>query len=243
MSEQQYIGDGFDHAHDSELRYALLSVIRSNGKTEAIQTPVRFNGITSIFTEGSAPQFFDKIYRRICQQYDVPSLGEVVMYQVGEKGGRFAYVAAFHAELLLRQLRKLTDSGQSDDALVCNASIARHIADEAVYLGYLWAKAEAEIKLKPLVKSALRAKAGAASGGSKSGAVRRQKRAASWEPIARQMAKDIRAQNPTFSQDKVAEEISSGWQARNCDPPGHPTLKSLISRMEQARELPKRRRI
>ena len=105
---------------------------------------------------------------------------------------------------------------------VRNASTAWNTADRAVYVGYLWAKAEAELELKPLARSALRVKAGATSGGAKSGAVRRQKRAASWEPIARQMAKDIRAENPTFSQDALATEIDAGWKATTCRRPDIP---------------------
>jgi hypothetical protein len=141
------------------------------------------------------------------------------------------------------EFRKLAASGDPDDPLVRNANDACLAIAEAVRLGYLWAQTEAEFELKPLARSARRVKAGATSGGSKSGVVRRQKRVASWEPIAKEMAKLIRAQNPTFSQDKVADEISARWQARTCDPPGHPTLKGLISTMEQAGELPKRRRI
>jgi hypothetical protein len=128
--------------------------------------------------------------------------------------------------------------GTSDDSASRTLSAIEHYLS----LGYHWANAEAEARMKPLAISALRVKAGATSGGSKSGAVRRQKRAASWEPIARQMAKDIRADNPTFSQDDVAKEIDFTWQVKTCDPPGHSTLKGLVSRMELAGELPKRRR-
>jgi hypothetical protein len=71
--------------------------------------------------------------------------------------------------------------------------------------------------------------------------VRRQKRAASWEPIAKEEAKKFRAKNPSASQDDVATEIASGWKDDRA--PGHVTLKGLISRMEKAGELPKRQRV
>jgi len=114
--------------------------------------------------------------------------------------------------------------------------------EHAVSLGYHWANAEAESRMKPLAISALAVKAGAKSGGSKSGKVRRRKRAETWEPIAKQMAKDIRADNPSASQDVVATEIANGWKSCECDPPGHMTLKILVSDMEKAGELPTRRR-
>jgi hypothetical protein len=57
------------------------------------------------------------------------------------------------------------------------------------------------------------------------------------------MAKAIRARNRTFSQDRVAEEISFTWQHKDPRAPGHVTLKSLISKMEKTGELPKRQSV
>ena len=245
--DRQFIEENnFGRAHDYEVRFALLNVIRSNDKIEEIKTPVRFTSMASIFT-GDSTQFLDKILRRVRQHFHVRSLEKVSMYEIPEKdGGRFAAGTRFYAETLARRLvefKKLAGNRKSDNPHVSSALDACYIADEAAYVGYLWARAEAEINLKPLVRSALRVKIGATSGGAKSGAVRRQKRAASWEPIAKEMAKGIRTENPTFSQEDVASEIEAGWKATTCDPPVHSTLKALISRMEQAGELPKRQRI
>jgi hypothetical protein len=113
----------------------------------------------------------------------------------------------------------------------------------AVLTGYYWARAEAEMAMKPLAESALRGKAGAKSGGAKSGAVRRQKRAASWEPIAKEMAKKLRARKPSASQDDIATDIAHEWIPKDPRAPGHVTLKGLISAMEKAGELPKRQRV
>jgi hypothetical protein len=132
------------------------------------------------------------------------------------------------------EFRKLAASGDPDDRLVRNAKEACFAIAEAVRLGYLWAQTEAEFELKPLARLARRVKDGAISGGAKSGERRRQNRA--WLPIAKEMAKDIRAQNPTFSQDDVATEIDARWKDTTCRPPRHPTLKGLISEMEKATE-------
>lgn len=79
------------------------------------------------------------------------------------------------------------------------------------------------------------------SGGAKSGKARLTKRSLTWEPIAKEIAKGYRAKNPSASQDDVATEIASGWNSQEYDPPKHPTLKALVSRMERDGELPKRR--
>jgi len=55
------------------------------------------------------------------------------------------------------------------------------------------------------------------------------------------MAVEIRTKNQTYSQDKVAEEISFGW-TNEIRQPGHARLKKLIGDMEKSGELPKRQR-
>ena len=241
---QHFIGDSLDHAHDAQIRYALLNVIRSSGKTEAIKGPIRFTGVTKIFGRGSRDPYFEKICRRICQHFHVRSLAEIDLREVRKKeGDDFASDAASQARKIagrIGELRKLADGGEFGDPLVRTARLVSRTADQAVYLGYLWAKAEAEIGLKPLARSALAVKAGAKSGGAKSGEERRRKRAETWEPNAKKLAMAIRAKNPTFSQDGVATTIAALWKDETC--PGHPTLKDLISRMEKAGELPKRQR-
>jgi hypothetical protein len=109
-----------------------------------------------------------------------------------------------------------------------------------VLLGYIWAKAENELGMQPLADAAVRAKLGGVAGGRKSGAARRKKRATTWEPHARELAVNIRAREPTLSQDRLAEEICVRWKLEEVAPPGHKTLKGLISKMEIQGELPRR---
>jgi hypothetical protein len=228
----------FTHPHDYETRYARLSVIRSNGKVELIETPIPFQGTTALFRPGSYETFFDRICRRITQHERTRprTTGEIRIFP------SFDALSAQMVERRTGEFRKLAASGDPDDPLIRNAADACFVIAQAVRLGYLWAQTEAEFELKPLARLARRVKAGATSGGSKSGQERRRKRATTWEAIAKKMIMEIRAENPTFSQDKVADEIFALWQHEDPRAPGHATLKGLISRMEQAGELPKRRR-
>jgi hypothetical protein len=79
-------------------------------------------------------------------------------------------------------------------------------------LGYLWAKAETEINLKPLAVAGEKSKRGGKKGGIESGKARRKKADEGWIAIAKRMALAIRIENKNLSQDKVAEEISSSWK-------------------------------
>jgi hypothetical protein len=240
---QTIVGDDFNHPHDSEIRYAELRIIRGNGKLEKIKTPIMFNGLTSIMTRRSHHDYYDKIYYRICRHFGVRSLEELD-WDVAEAHEGFAVGAACHArtiEMRSGELRRLADSLNFGDRACHDAFAAWRCVNEAVFMGYLWAKAEAEAEMKPLAKAALRSKAGASLGGSKSGQTRQRNRAETWEPVAKKMAMEIRGEDPFASQDDVATAIAFRWQHEEPRAPGHVTLKGLISKMEKAGELPKRR--
>ena len=83
---------------------------------------------------------------------------------------------------------------------------------------------------------------GAAAGGMKSGEARRQKAAQTWQPHALELARDARKQQPSLSQDNVVAEIEGGWKLANPIPPGAPTLKAFISKMERSGKLQRRQK-
>jgi len=114
-----------------------------------------------------------------------------------------------------------------------------YFVNEAVLLGFLWAKAEDEKNVKPNALAALEARKKSKSGGRESGKARRKKADEGWIAIAKKMAIAIRAKNPFLSQDRVAEEISFAW-ASEIRQRGHESLKRLVGQMEKSGELPKR---
>lgn len=74
--------------------------------------------------------------------------------------------------------------------------------------------------------------------GKKSGASRLAKRA--WVKHARELAIQIRSENPKSSQDEVATEIIARWKDGKNRHPGHPTLKKFLSELEAAGVIPRR---
>jgi hypothetical protein len=74
--------------------------------------------------------------------------------------------------------------------------------------------------------------------GKLSGIARRANRP--WVPHATELALVIRAEHPDYAQDKVAEEIFSGWKLGNVQPPGHAVLKQHIGKLKKADVLPRR---
>jgi hypothetical protein len=61
-----------------------------------------------------------------------------------------------------------------------------------------------------------------------------------WQSDAEHLAKQIRAENPRASQDKVADEIGSLWKLPLDVLPGHRTLVRFISKLEREKKLPPR---
>jgi hypothetical protein len=74
--------------------------------------------------------------------------------------------------------------------------------------------------------------------GKLSGIARRANRP--WVRHATELALAIRVEHQDYSQDKVAEEIFSGWKLGNVQPPGHAVLKRHIGELEKAHVLPRR---
>ena len=87
-----------------------------------------------------------------------------------------------------------------------------HAVNNAIMLGYLWAKAEFQSIGSPIVDSARTMAARSSVGGIKGAETRRRKSEEGWRLIAGEMAIKIRAEMPESSQDKVAGEIDTRWK-------------------------------
>ena len=235
--ERYFVREIYEHPHDREVRFAGLRLVR-NGRSTYIKQPILFNGSKAVLVANLSRETFDIIVNRICEYFKVDNLWKIRIDD--DNGAGCAVRLAQTIEALIHNLRE--DLRSHDDRKRDAASDMLWRVSSAVQLGYFWAKAEEQLSVAPFALSALRAKAGAAAGGSKTGKARLQKRIDGWEPIAKQMAKDIRAAKPWASQDDVATDIAHGWKARNHSAPGHSTLKELISLMEKAGELPPRQR-
>ena len=237
------------HKHDEIERHAYLDILRKSGQITKVRRPLVFYGIMSLKRNRAASHvsLFDKIGMRILDHFDIRNFFDDKTMPIIQRNKEYlpsderAYRAYWdllvnHKEALAAR-NPFTNEAQDESLLSTFKAI-----EYAITAGYYWACAEAEGNIKPLAFSALKVKAGGTTGGSNSGKVRRQNRIDTWEPIARQMAKDIRAAKPTASQDEVAADIAYGWKREDYSAPGHTTLKQLVSLMERAGELPPRQR-
>jgi hypothetical protein len=110
--------------------------------------------------------------------------------------------------------------------------------DDACVLGYAWARAEAELRMKPLALAALASKAGASRAGQASGARRRANAAETWQAAVKAEACRLRGEQPHISQSKLATEIL--YQLGDDALPSHAIMVRYISKLERDGELPKR---
>jgi hypothetical protein len=243
--EREAIGGAFEHPHDNEIRHAYLHIVRANGKIQKVKTPLTFVGNTSLFAPRSSRQYFEIISRRILDHFGLNQLSDVMSFPEDEldQGGYAlgALERAFFLAERTQEARRLALGADWRAREERDAIENVRLLNDAVLLGYIWAKAEDEMGMRPLAEATLRAKRGGERGGRRSGAARRTKRAKTWEPAARTLALQIRAGHPTYSQDRVANEIITRWKEADFDPPGHKTLKELISAMEKSGDLPARK--
>jgi len=228
----------FDHPHDSEIRLVYLRVIRADGRLESIRHPIKFSGTRSIFAKEGNIDYHDVILKRICEYFNLKDIEAFFQINVDTDASRAATIASFlHDDL--DSFRTCLEETDVKSAQYIEARKQMQLANDSVLLGYCWARAELELKMKPLALSALRMKASSALGGSKGAETRRKKAEEGWIAIAKKMAIKIRAEKPHLSQDKVAEEISFTWKDE-IQQRGHARLKQLVGDMEKSGELPKR---
>lgn len=217
------IGDEFYHPHDARERHVFLLVTRANGEEYNINRPMIYRGTQRLLDY--CANHVDVIADRILSHYKIDSIGDI--HRVS-KDASYAY----------RALSQITTVNTALD----NTRFSKRVcADSGALLGYLWAKAEAELNLKPLASEAIRAKNRSKEGGKNSGEARRKKAEAGWVAIATKMAMAIRQDRPGLSQDRLAEEISFQW-SNQIAAPGHARLKQLVGEMERSGVLPRRSR-
>jgi hypothetical protein len=224
----------------------FLMIYYANGRKELIKSPIILQGATKLtYKYGNKPLYaiIERVKRGVWRKKKIT---RSAVHEFDDKLdiNANAYAALSRAakicDLYFPTVSKLYNSDSNVRSRLGFKFL--HALDDACMLGYAWANAEADHKMRPSALSALKSKAGAAVGGSTSGKKRLQKRIDGWEPIAKEMANEIRDAQPGFSQDDVATDIALKWKSRDYDAPGHTTLKGLISRMEKAGELPRRRR-
>jgi hypothetical protein len=113
----------------------------------------------------------------------------------------YAYRAMIQSHNLEMSLR---------DEKLLNRAYCTH---QGLLLGYLWLKAEAEIHIKPLAETALRIRDANRQVGKKSARLRLERAEQGWMKFAKMLAKDIREEKPSTTQDEVAEDIMLDWRS------------------------------
>ena len=229
----------FEHPHDSEVRLVYLRVNRATKKIYNIRLPIKFTGTRSIFIKDGDIDVHAVILKRICEHFKIAEIDEFD-YRLNDNSdaNRAASIALFlHDDL--EALRVCLGEGDTSSPQYCEADKQIQLANSSVLLGYCWARAELELKMKPLALAALRMKAGSALGGSKGVETRRKKAEVKWRRDAKQIAIEFRNKEPSASQTKVASEILFLWRGEDL-PPCHETLKKYVAKLERDGQLAKR---
>jgi hypothetical protein len=218
---------GLHHEHDVQRRLAYIKIIKLAGSTHSLKEPIVFTGAFATWTGGYA-KILQKISRRLCAHFGIESLDDPGVAQLAKRGALAdavaaqghafdrslrpdaadAEVALLHAAVLansdldglLRQYARRT--ADREGRILVKARI-RYMIDEACLVGYRWARAEADLRMKPLAESGLRSRAAAPKGGRESGTSRRKKAEVTWQPRALKWAQEERSANPTASKEDV----------------------------------------
>ena len=242
-------GDEFSHPHDREVRNAQLWIKRANGDSEGINTPLIFTLPDTLLNDNNLKAPFDAIVGRILEKFGLDSI-ENIETVTGDSS--YAYHALQEAYALwLLGRNRYEDNIEGNIVVVTPMFTSKafleggkpaHAVNNAIMLGYLWAKAEFQSIGSPIMDSARTMAARSSVGGIKGAETRRRKSEEGWRLIAGEMAIKIRAEMPESSQDKVAGEIDTRWKVAEPKAPSHQTLKKFVAELERSGRLQKPQR-
>jgi hypothetical protein len=189
-----------EHSHDSIVKNVMIEISRADGSVEVMSTAYIVTGHQAVL---SAPPDIDDhittIMWRIAHSYGLDSLDKLSEVTHDQSVRSRAASVGLEVYDCLQSLKSTWHSIAMEAADPGSADFMKDIIqgiDRAAMLGFLWAKAEAEIELKPLAKSALLRKESNILGGSASGDARRKKAEIGWKAIARRMAFEVRSEHP-----------------------------------------------
>jgi hypothetical protein len=217
---------GLHHEHDVQRRLAYIKIVKPSGSTQYLREPIVFTGALATWTGGYA-KILDKINKRLCSHFDIESLLDPGVVDIARRGALAdaklaqglsfdagvrrdaadAEAALLHAAILARMdlkelLRQYRRTADRRDRMLVEATI-RSMIDEACLVGYRWARAEADLRMRPLAEGGLRSRTAAPKGGHKSGVSRREKAEETWKPRALQWAREERKTKPFASREAI----------------------------------------
>jgi hypothetical protein len=234
--------DEFVHPHDNAEISLFIKITNDAGVNKVIRSPIIMYGATRLtYRHGNKALY--SILERIRIHHRLDKINRSTVADISrnyhEKSSAFAalYRAEQIYERYLPRIRKLENSNINQIRMIGFNYV--DALDNACMLGYAWAHAETELRMRPLAMAALASKAGAAKAGLASAAKRRA-RALNWQARVKTEALKIRAKAPDVSQTKVAEEIL--YQLGEEELPSLPIIVRQISKLERGGELPKRRK-
>jgi hypothetical protein len=202
------IGDKYDYLDDQEVRHAHLQIVRADSQqtVENVKTPLTFRRTQSLSWQGSPQLVFA---RRICKQFEITSLDQTPPSpaKAGENA-RAALAAARKVETATAESKEIFFkaahllSPESD-----KAHTQLKLVNDAILMGYFWARAESDLQMKPLAEQLLRQR----SKGGKARGETLTRDADQWKKKAAEKILSVRKQRPHLTNSKIAGEVQNSW--------------------------------
>jgi hypothetical protein len=240
------VGGDHLHEHDRLVKVVSVAITKAGGSSITIEPPYNVTGnhtLVNPIQEAKDP--FGSILFRIVHAQNLKRPTQLRKYKAGESDISTASEIAYRLYKIIEPAWDESEPKQEySSEQMQDAEYDLHLVSEAALLGYLWAKIEFEANLMPLADLAKRRTHANRMGGVASGIRRREQAETGWKRHAKELAVNIREEEPSASQDKVAEGIIECW--RPSWPhrrPGFPTLKKLVGEMEKIGELPRARKV
>lgn len=231
-----YVGDDeFEHMHDRAEIRVFIKITTQSGLIQRLKIPILMTGATK-FTYRRGNKLLYSIIERIRRNHRIERISRETVSKISgnveRKGHSFGalYRSVNIAENVIPKVFRLKNSSNERKSEIWRDYL--EALDDACVMGYCWARAEAELNMKPLALSALKSRIGARTAGQASGKARRAKAEQTWMAHAQVLARQIEGGSGRLSQEKLASEIEARWKLSGTIP----SHKSLVALISQARK-------
>jgi hypothetical protein len=238
--------DNLQHPDDEIVKDVYIQITTADGSVTFVPKPFITENIRRMIGgDAMDVDAFLNVVLRIVDHFRLPDPSELHKVEPSDTN---AYRAVIKAHELYEKLETMWNPSLDADGLIVenpDAADLKNTVKSAVALGYLWAYAEIDLKLRPLAL-ARREQSRASSEGATKGAVTRQKKAQNEEwrqtllPHAIEYCKKYHLLHPDKegpSRSKLADDFISAWTGHEDDMGSHQSVVDEIKKLDESHKL------
>jgi hypothetical protein len=211
-----------EHQHDCEIRCAYLVIRHHDGTQTRPSVPLTFRGRNELLNANHPLNVLSQIEHRIKEYFGREE------YKIGNR----PIAQNMYAKRAFLKLTEVMEMLEVSELFNTSA-----IVDQAIFLGYLWAKSETEGEIKPKALARIKASKTSSDSAKILAAQNSDKANKGWRIEAAEFVKTIYQEDRSRSNNTIIQLLSTRQAHNEKLPYGEKTLKVFIKSMRESGQI------